>query len=253
MKHPLHPTCLRVRGLAGPWWALLLTGISVLQGCSSLQGEKKAGPGSADGAAQLSFKVDVVSDNHRVARYLERYLDIQRFSDFPDLQAGELRRLLGEAESNARDLLAALGYFNPKLNLKAGDAAEKDGGKRRIVIEVDPGKQTRIESHDIRFAEPMNSDAQSERQRRAIQRDWLLKDGDPFTQEEWDAAKTAGLRTLQRERYPTARISNSEATVNADTNQAALQVTYDAGPPYRFGGLKLEGVQRYDAKGIHNI
>ncbi|MEO6514586.1 MAG: BamA/TamA family outer membrane protein [Steroidobacteraceae bacterium] len=200
----------------------------------------------------MSFKVDVVSANGRIARHLERYLDIQRFSNFPDLQAGELRRLLGEAESNARDLLAALGYFSPQLKL---EAAEPSGerGTRRIVIEVDPGEQTKIESHDIRFAEPMNSDAQSARQRREIERDWLLEDGNPFTQEEWDASKTAGLRTLQRERYPTARIANSQATVNADTSRAALQVAYDAGHAYRFGALKLEGVERYDAEGIRNI
>jgi translocation and assembly module TamA len=99
----------------------------------------------------------------------------------------------------------------------------------------------------------MNSDPQAERQRRAIQRDWLRQEKDPFTQEEWDAAKTAGLRILQRERYPTARITDSKATVNADTSLAELSVTYDAGRPYRFGALKLEGVERYDVAGIRNI
>ncbi|MEO6369364.1 MAG: POTRA domain-containing protein, partial [Steroidobacteraceae bacterium] len=185
----------------------MLFSFAALQGCSTPGGRKDdASPASAEPApARLSFKVDVVSQNRRVARHLERYLDIQRFSDFPDLQAGELRRLLGEAESNARDLLAALGYFDPKLKLEAGEP-EGERGTRKIVIDVDPGTQTRIASHAISFAEPMNSDAQSERQRRAIQRDWLLNEKDPFTQEEWDAAKTAGLRTLQRERYPTARI-----------------------------------------------
>ena len=124
---------------------------------------------------------------------------------------------------------------------------------RRIVIEVDPGKQTQIEKHDIRFAEPMNSDPVSAHSDSEILRDWLLKEGNPFTQEEWDASKTAGLRTLQRERYPTARIAGSQATVNADTGLADLQVIYDAGPAYRFGALKLEGVDRYDEEGIRNI
>jgi translocation and assembly module TamA len=235
---------------------LLLLGIAIsLQGCSTVANRQPGDDASTamePAAAPLSFKVDVVSENRRVARHLERYLDIQRFSNFPDLQAGELQRLLGEAESNARDLLAALGYFSPILKLEAGEPAGEDGA-RRIVIEVDPGEQSRIASHDIRFAEPMNSDPASADQRRSIQRDWLLTDGDPFTQEEWDAAKTAGLRSLQRERYPTARITDSLATVNADTSLARLQVTYDAGPLYRFGALKLEGVQRYDSEGIRNI
>ncbi len=232
----------------------MLISLVAVQGCSTLgAGKQREAVSSQEPvAAPLSFKVDVISDNRSIARHLERYMDIQRFAQFPDLQAGELRRLLGEAESNARDLLAALGYFSPQLKLEAGEPSGEHG-TRRIVIEVDPGEQTKIAGHDIRFAEPMNSDAASARQRREIERDWLLRDGDPFTQEEWDAAKTAGLRTLQRERYPTARIADSEAIVNADTSRADLQVTYDAGAPYRFGALKLEGVERYDEQGIRNI
>jgi translocation and assembly module TamA len=99
----------------------------------------------------------------------------------------------------------------------------------------------------------MASDPAGERQRREIERDWLLPDGETFTQEQWDAAKTAGLRVLQRLRYPAARIDSSEATINADTNFAELAITYNPGPAYRFGKLRLEGVQRYDAEGIRNI
>lgn len=252
MRDPRYPSG-HVRSLPGLWCALLLAGVLLVHGCSTLKGKKNEEPPTAGSGAATSFKLDVISDNGRIAKYLERYLDIQRFADFPDLQAGELRRLLGEAESNARDLLAALGYFNPKLDLKAEDPTEKSGGKRRIVITVDPGDQAKVASRDIRFAEPMNSDPAGERQRRVIERDWLLKDGAAFTQEGWDGAKSAGLRILQRQRYPTARIADSRATVNADTDEATLEVLYDAGPAYRFGGLKLEGVERYDAQGIRNI
>jgi translocation and assembly module TamA len=229
---------------ASPWLALLPALLVA------------GGPATASEAAaddDLSFKVDVVSANRRVARYLERYLEIQRFTDFPDLQPAELRRLLGEAESNARDLLAAQGYFNPKLVLRADDSSAKPGTRRNIVMEVDPGEQTRVRTHLLRFADPMASDAAGASQRDQIERDWLLKEGDDFTQEQWSAAKTAGLRVLQRLRYPTARIADSRAAIDADSNQAALEVTYDAGPEYRFGALRLEGLQRYDAQGVRNI
>jgi translocation and assembly module TamA len=256
MQESSYPQCRETRARPRRWRALLLISlIAAIQGCST-PGSRKDGDAAATAdevvTAPTSFKVDVVSDNRSIARHLERYLDIQRFSEFPDLQAGELRRLLGEAESNARDLLAALGYFTPQLKLEAGGPTG-ESGRRRIVIEVDPGEQTRIASHDIRFAEPMNTDPQSAGQRETIQDEWLLQDNDPFTQEEWDAAKLAGLRTLQRERYPTARIAASQATVNADTSRAELAVTYDAGAPYRFGALKLEGVERYDTQGVRNI
>ncbi len=256
MNEPPHFS-RRQAGLPGRWLQLLLAAVALTQGCGALAGEAPAAtpaPQPADAStdkAELSFKVDVVSENGRIARHLERYLDIQRFTDFPDLQPGELRRLLDESESNARDLLAAQGYFNPKLELKAPDA--EPGKRRRIVMEVDPGPVTKVESRGIHFAGPMASEPAGERQRLAIERDWLLPEGETFTQEQWDAAKTAGLRVLQRQRYPTARIESSEATINADTNFAQLAITYDPGLPYRFGALRLEGVQRYDAEGIRNI
>ncbi len=204
-------------------------------------------------AAPVSFKVDVVSKNKKVAKYLERYLDIQRFSDFPDLQASELRRLLGETESNARDLLAALGYFSPELDLKAGEPSGEHG-TRRIVIDVDPGKQTKIASHEIHFADPMGSDARAARQRSEIQRDWLLKDGDPFTQEEWDAAKTAGLRTLQRERYPTARLADSVAhrQCRHQRGQPAGEIRRRSGLPLRCAEARGRAALR-TSDGIRNI
>ena len=241
MTEPQLP-CRRRGTAPGPWPALLV---------ALLATAGPALPADAD-SESLSFKVDVVSSNRRIASYLERNLDIQRFADFPDLQPGELRRLLGEAESNARDLLAALGYFNPRLELTSG-GADQAQAKRRIVIEVDPGEETKVASHTIRFSEPMASDERGEEQRREIERDWQLGNGEGFTQEEWSTAKTAGLRVLQRVRYPTARIAASLATIDADSNSAALEVTYDAGPAYRFGVLKLEGVERYDTTGIRNI
>lgn len=249
----------------------LLAGLAVLQGCAASRGGDRtqqeaetaaavaAQAEAADAAApadapdeDLSFRFDVVSENRGVARHLERHLDIQRFTSFPDLQPGELRRLQDAAESNARDLLAALGYFDPELSLRReGDTDRR--GRLRIIMEVDPGEQARIGSHEVRFAEPMDSDPQGAAQRDDIRRDWLLDEGDPFTQEEWDAAKTQGLRTLQRERYPMARITDSRATILADDARADLEVSYDAGPAYRFGALRLEGLDRYEEQGVRNI
>lgn len=200
----------------------------------------------------VSFRLDVVSNNRSMARHLERHLELQRFADFPDLQANELRRLLGAAQDNARNLLAAQGYFDPRLELsmEEPDAADEP---RRIVINVETGPATRIEQVEISFAEPADSDPASLDQRQQIRRDWLLKQGDTFTQTEWDAARAEGLRVLQRDRYPTARMADTRAVVNADSAQARLFVHYDAGLPYRFGELQIEGLERYDAEGIRNI
>lgn len=214
------------------------------------QAAQSAGPVSQ---APLAFTVEVQSGNSSVARHLERHLDIQRFNRFPDLRATEFNRLLAEADANARSLLAALGYFNPKLQLRVDEQPAGGEAPRKVVVEVEPGNQSVVNGVAIDFAEPMNSDPSAQRQRRRVERSWSLREGDVFTQSGWDSAKSGGLRILQRDRYPTARIAGSRATVDADEEKAGLAVQYDPGPPYRFGALELKGNERYDAQGIENI
>ena len=242
----LHPLCC----LAA---VLLLTGCAGSRTQDDPAGETPARVEVAD--EPVAFRLDVVSSNRGIARHLERHLELQRFRDFDDLQSNELRRLLVAAEANARDLLAAQGYFQPQLELRTEEGKGSKDGRRRLVMEVDPGPRTNVVSHEITFAGPMNDDPRGAAQRREIRRDWLLKDGEEFAQESWDAAKAAGLRVLQQERYPTARIEESQAIVNSSTASATLNVTYDAGEHYRFGELVLNEAElkRYNPNGIRNI
>ncbi|THU04995.1 outer membrane protein assembly factor [Lampropedia puyangensis] len=241
--------------------ALLLLTLG-LQGCGVLGGTKtqseeqdaaqEAGAVAAT-EGDVAFDVQVHSDDRSIASHLEQHLDVQRYTRFPDLQESEFNRLLIEADANARDLLAALGYFNPELTLTVQNNPEGKGVPRSIVVQVQPGVQTVVQSHQVTFAEPMASNPEAQAQRRRIERRWSLQDGDPFTETDWSAAKSAGLRELQKYRYPTAQIANSQARVDADANKADVSVEYDAGPAYRFGEVKLTGVERYDAQGIRNI
>ncbi|MFT3821865.1 MAG: BamA/TamA family outer membrane protein [Rubrivivax sp.] len=238
----------------------MVTGLLALSACGVLRGAGDGAPAAdEEGAAQastdgaLAFEVKVVSEDRAMASHLQRHLELQRYARFPDLRAAEFDRLLTEADANARDLLAAQGYFNPVLTLRVEEAPAGRAAPRTIVIEVTPGAQAKVAGHEIGFAEPMNSDPRAAAQRRRIERRWALKEGDAFTEPGWSEAKNAGLRELQKERYPTARIADSRATVDADRNRADLRVHYDPGPAYRFGAVRLVGVERYDAGGIRNI
>ena len=229
---------------------------AVLSGCATPDEQPAADEESPEriepAEAAVTFRLDVVSDNRSMARHLERHLELQRFADFPDLQPNELRRLLGAAQDNARDLLAAQGYFDPRLELSMEEPEEADE-PRRIVMDVQTGEAAQVAQVEISFAEPADSDPAGAGQRQQIRRDWLLEEGETFTQSGWDTARAQGLRVLQRDRYPTARIGETRAVVNADSGEARLFVHYDAGLPYRFGELQMEGIERYDADGIRNI
>ena len=248
------------------WPALLLIGALGLTGCSVLRpdGNKDgADDGAADApviaeSASPAFTVEVHAPD-TVRGTLERHLELQRFRNLPDLHANELQRLLGAADANARELLGTLGYFAPTITVELKETPDAKAAPRTVVVTVEPGPQTRIASADITFTDGSAGHTEAEdargslRQQQRVQRDWSLSPGQPFTQSAWDAAKADGLRQLQARRHPTARIASSRAEIDADQHEAKLSVTYDPGPAYRFGPLRVQGGERYDPDGARRL
>ena len=241
------------------WPALLFFCVVCLQGCSLLpRGERNATADTAstpvnDSSALPAFTLEVNAPDG-VRETLERHLELQRFRALPDLQDGELQRLLAAADANARELLGTMGYFAPTITVLMTDTPESKAALRAVVVVVEPGPQTRIASTQITVADSTDKDTESHaRREQRVQRNWSLLPGQPFTQSAWDSAKADGLRQLQVRRYPTARIAQSRAEVDADTHQAALSVNYDTGPSYRFGPLKVQGSERYDPDGARRL
>lgn len=241
------------------WPALLLSSLVALQGCSLLPGAKEgtvdnntiqsdAGAGTGPDAFSLEVRAP-----DAVREYLTRHMELQRFRQLPDLQSSEITRLLGAAESNARELLGTLGYFSPTLTITMQETPGSAGAPRTITVEVEPGPQTRVARADIDFTGAEADSPQFANRRARVQRSWSLAPGQPFTQDAWDGAKSQGLRQLQATRYPTASIAKSRAEIDADRNEAQLGVTYDPGPPYRFGALRVQGGERYSADGARRI
>ncbi|KQO16542.1 hypothetical protein ASF11_09265 [Acidovorax sp. Leaf76] len=246
------------------WPALLLVGVLGLQGCSMLRpGVDKDEGDSASGTGPViaessspSFAVEVRAPD-AVRGTLERHLELQRFRNLPDVNASELQRLLGAADANARELLGTMGYFAPTITVELTETPDSKAAPRTVVVTVQPGPQTRIASADIDFsgnpaADPEDAKATTRQQQR-VQRNWSLSPGQAFTQSAWDSAKTDGLRQLQARRHPTARIANSRAEVDADKHEAKLSVTYEPGPAYRFGPLRVQGSERYDPDGARRL
>ena len=237
------------------WPALLFLTLAValLPACGTLQGAPDGESTERQAGQHAAFTLQVQVDDERIHDYLSEHLELQRFRQLPDLQDNELARLLGAADANARDLLATLGYFSPDITLQLLDtpAPAKDQPPRTVELRVQPGPRTHIESVDIAIT---NADTPDLKRRQAqLQRNWGLPDGDPFTQQAWDEAKSQGLRSLQARRYPQASLVDSRADIDADSAQARLSVHYDSGPAYRFGPLQIRGGERYDNGRIARI
>ncbi|RYF79575.1 MAG: outer membrane protein assembly factor [Comamonadaceae bacterium] len=254
---------LRVGGAALPWLVVLLTLLTLLQGCSLLPGRESADEEATASAVQgdapataddrHGFTVEVRAEDDDVRELLEKHLEIQRYRQLDDLELPEVSRLMVAAEANARNLLATQGYFTPELTLELIDTPQNRRAPHQVRITVQPGQRTQVEAVQVDFAGPIGSDADARAQRDYIRGGWNLGPGSVFTQQSWDNAKTLGLRALTARRFPTGSVQFSRADVDADRSQARLSVTYQSGPAYRFGNLEVRGAERYDAEGARRI
>ncbi|MBS7349995.1 MAG: BamA/TamA family outer membrane protein [Comamonas sp.] len=250
---------------------------------SSTTTDTTTGTGSnSDTSAQRpNFNLEIDTDHAAVKTLLEQHLALHRYRLLPGLRRAELTRLMSAADADIRKLLGNMGYFAPTLELVLQDVPRDSEETPLVRIHVQPGEQAVVMALDIQVrspqgnvssasspdstapaafaasatpgSEPGQADPPGNWQRQAVVRNWRLPAGQPFSQEAWAAAKKEGLSRLQERRYPTARLSESRADVDADTLQVRLQAHYDSGPLYYFGPLRVEGAQRYDSAGIARI
>ncbi|MFZ4535921.1 autotransporter assembly complex protein TamA [Propionivibrio sp.] len=140
------------------------------------------------------------------------------------------RRLIKEAGG----LLATEGYFSPLVELR-----DIDGG---LVLQVEPGLRAHIGSVNIEIRGALAA----ERRQKLID-DWGLPSAAPFRQAAWVSAKQGLLRELMAVDHAGARLLSSQAEVDVEAARVDLHLVYDAGPRYRYGEIRIVGLQRYPA------
>jgi translocation and assembly module TamA len=189
--------------------------------------------------------------------FLLRHMELQRFREQRNLDANELGRLLVQAPANLRELLATLGFFTPVIEVTAppglGETTAAQNGAAvpmplgTVTIRVEPGPVTQIGSVNVSFVGDIATAPEAADQRADIQREAALSQGLPFSQADWDRTKTAALRRLIAQRYPSGRIENSLADIDDQRHVANLYIELDSGPAMRIGDVVVQGAERYDA------
>ncbi len=148
--------------------------------------------------------------------------------DDPAPGAGGQRRLQGMV----REILATEGYFSPQIEFTEADGAP------RLVVE--PGPRTLIAAVDVAVDGPLTAKTRQE-----LIAGWALAVGQPFRQQDWNTAKQQLLSRLLAEDFAAARLVDSQATIDPASREARLMARYDSGPVFRFGELRIEGLERY--------
>lgn len=223
---------------------------AVAQGTEVAPGMVRPSGTPAAASASAAFDITVRAPDG-VRQLLEKHLELQRYRAVSDLDDNELARLLVLADKNVRDLVGTLGYFSPEVTIAQdtqGPQSPKSSPRKTVVVTVVPGAPTLAGAVDVNFSGDIatSQDPGALAQRSDIQRGWQLPTGQPFTQNAWDSAKTQTLRALTTRRYPTGKVADSLADIDAPNAAANLSLTLDSGPLYRLGPLKITGVERYD-------
>lgn len=159
-----------------------------------------------------------------------------------DQDGGEVERLRRRAHDATVSALETQGYFSPVVTLEVGQ--DYAGETWDIIIE--PGPRTEVRGVDLRF-EGQVATPEFEGRVRQAREAWPLETGEIFINSEWSSAKTTLLDEINTRDFYFARITHSQATVDADAARADLAVEIDSGPRVRMGPLKVIGLRRVPA------
>lgn len=199
-------------------------------------------------AAGLSYRVEIDAPKELKGR-LEKGLNLVRWRLDPEMNAERLKRLVDEAVRESREAAATEGYFRAEVTSEV-DPSEDPWVVR---IRIEPGERTRIQELDIRVTGPAATDGEARPLIERVREGWTLRPGQPFRQEDWDAAKRQAVRTLSGWRYAAAEIEASQATIDPESHRAHLSLQLDSGPRFRFGPLVISGTRRYPDALVENL
>lgn len=195
---------------------------------------------AATAAAAERRPVRLEIDAPEVVRgLLEKHLSILADGADPG-EESQREALARQARAEAAELLATEGYFSPQVEL-----FERDGeGPARLVLSVRPGARATVSEVRIEFTGAIAEPAHAGRVA-ALRADWALPAGRPFRQEDWSAAKRKLLGQLLARDFAAAHLAHSRAEVDAAAAGVRLSLSYDSGPAFALGELRLSGLDIY--------
>lgn len=184
---------------------------------------------------------------------IERSLGLVRWQSYAEMTPDLLDRLLLEASEQARDAVAAEGYFSAQIAVVIERPAAATDALPVVRVKVNAGPATRVTSVSVRLSGPAaDAPAGTEALNRARE-GWRLPVGEIFRQEAWDEAKMAAVATIAASPYASARVERSEARIDPDEQSAELAIAIESGPAFTFGPMEITGLKRYSSDVVRNF
>ena len=183
------------------------------------------------------FPVKIETKNSEVKSMLEEYLPLITQQQDEELDKEQVGFLAEEAPDNVKTMLKTKGYFNGSVNVQ-------DNGSSYTVT-VNPGPRTKIDNVSVAILGDILSDDNLAEYYQKAMLNWQQPVGEYFDQDGWSGSKTSVLSAVTRKKYPLAKLSNTQATVNPNNNTADLNVIVESNRPIYFGDFEITGTRRY--------
>lgn len=193
----------------------------------------------ADKVGKLTpkFPVKIETKNSEIKSMLEEYLPLITQQQDEELDKEQVGFLAEEAPDNVKTMLKTKGYFNGSVNVQ-------DNGSSYTVA-VNPGPRTKIDNVSVAILGDILSDDNLAEYYQKAMLNWQQPVGEYFDQDGWSGSKTSVLSAVTRKKYPLAKLSNTQATVNPNNNTADLNVIVESNRPIYFGDFEITGTRRY--------
>ena len=183
------------------------------------------------------FPVKIETKNSEVKSMLEEYLPLITQQQDEELDKEQVGFLAEETPDNVKTMLKTKGYFNGSVNVQ-------DNGSSYTVA-VNPGPRTKIDNVSVAILGDILSDDNLAEYYQKAMLNWQQPVGEYFDQDGWSGSKTSVLSAVTRKKYPLAKLSNTQATVNPNNNTADLNVIVESNRPIYFGDFEITGTRRY--------
>ncbi len=205
-------------------------------------------PALADSEDVPQYHVDIDAPSS-VKSAVERSIDLVRWQNYGGLNPELLELLINDAKAQARAAVESQGYFSATVTGVLDESAKPP----TVRIRVEPGEPTRVTEVSIEATGPVTETAGDAAALAAMRNGWLLPEGAVFRQADWVAAKAAAVQALAANRYAAAKLVSSAADIDPETRTARLRVTVDSGPPFRFGPMRISGLEKYSDANVRNL
>ncbi|QEY23879.1 autotransporter assembly complex protein TamA [Neisseria animalis] len=183
------------------------------------------------------YPVEIRTDNSEIKAMLEEHLPLITQQQEEELDKEQVGFLAEETPDNVKTILQTKGYFNSRTEISDRGSSYR--------VDVTPGPRTKVDNVSVALlGDILAGDDLADYYKNAMG-SWQQPVGGYFDQDGWSSSKTSVLSAVTRKKYPLAKLTRSQATIDPNNQTADLNVVVESDRPIYFGDFKISGTRRY--------